>query len=458
MVGSSLEAKKVSKYLSEQDLADVALEVLNLWLENGAEAKKKWVLSLAGVHGDDRVVNVLKKKIEEWPQHSRGAIACDAVYALALNGSSQALMIIDNISRKFKFRQVKEAAAGAFAFAAGELGVDAEELSDKIVPNLGFDQRGERIFDFGARKFKVVIGPELELEVYDENDKRLKNLPSVGKNDNEEIAKQSVEEFKSLKKQLKTVSGTQSVRLETALSTNRKWDAERWNSLFVENPIMHKYAIGLIWGTYKNGVLQNTFRYMVDGSFNTADEEEYDLPEGLMIGLVHPVELGEEDLIKWKTQLEDYEVKQPFEQILRKVFLVTEEEHKEKFTERYGGVLLNGLSLLGKMTKFGWYRGSVQDAGFYYNFYKEDKKIGIGAELQFSGVSVGYENEEVTLREIIFYKAGTVQRGSYIYDKVGDNNLVKPADVPHRFFSEILYDIDRTAASKTGINKNWKKS
>ena len=457
IIGMSLEAKKVSYYLSQQDLADVVFEILNRWIDNGAEAKKKWVMSLATIHGDDRVVMLLKKKIEEWPAASRGAIAAEAVNALALNGSSLSLMIIDNISRKFKFRQVKEAASKAFAFAAKELEVDPEELSDKIVPNLDFNQRGERIFDYGSRKFKVVLSPILELEVFGESDKKLKALPAIGKNDDEEKASQALDEYKSLKKQLKSVVSIQTIRLETALSTDRKWTKESWIKLFVENPIMHKFAIGLIWGTYQEGVLKYTFRYMEDGSFNTKEEDEFELADDILIGLVHPIELDEDDLIKWKTQLEDYEVKQPFEQISRKVYKVTEEEIEEKYVVRFGGIIINGLSLLGKLTKFGWYKGSVQDGGCYYNFYKEDSKIGIGAELQFSGVGVGYENEDVTVYEVIFYIAGTVKRGSYIYDNVGENNLLKPIDVAPRFFSEILYDVDRATVSKTGVKEDWKK-
>lgn len=452
------EAKKISNYLDSKDVADLVLEILNKWIENGAEAKKKWVLPLAAIHGDDRVVMLLKKKIQEWPENSRGAIACEAVTALALNGSSMALMLIDNISRKFKFRQVKEAASAAFGFAAGELGVDPEELSDRIVPDLGFDKRGERVFDYGTRKFTVRLSPSLELEIFDESDKKIKALPAPGKNDRVELAKNAAEEFKLLKKQLKSVADVQAIRLETALAVNRGWNVEAWNKLFVENPIMQQFATSLIWGSYVEGKLQCTFRYMEDGTFNTKDEEEYKVPAEANIGLVHPVELSDEEIERWKSQLEDYEVKQPFEQVLRKVYRVKEEDNENSRVERFGGIKINGLSLLGKLTKFGWYRGSVRDGGCYTEFYKENLKLGMGAELGFSGVGVGYENEEVTIYDIAFYKAGTVQRGSYVYDSVKGSNLAKPGEVPERFFSEILYDVERSTASKTGTDENWRKN
>lgn len=46
-----------------------------------------------------------------------------------------------------------------------------------------------------GRKFKIYLNTALELEVYDEKDKKLKTLPAVG-------AKASNAEFKQMKKQL----------------------------------------------------------------------------------------------------------------------------------------------------------------------------------------------------------------------------------------------------------------
>ena len=37
----------------------------------------------------------------------------------------------------------------------------------------------------------------------------------------------------------------------------------------------------------------------------------------------------------------------------------------------------------------GWYRGSVQDGGGFYSYYREDKELSMGVELHFSGSFVG---------------------------------------------------------------------
>ena len=456
IIGINKDGNKLAEKLNKLDLALFSNEVFDRWLAKGAEAKKRWVLSFSSIYGGEEIVKKLNTKINEWPKFSRGAIASEAVRALALNGSPTALLIVDGISRKFKFKQVKSAAVEALDFAAEQMGIEREELSDKIVPTLGFDIKGERIFDYGQRKFIVRLTENLEIEVYDENEKKLKNLPSPGKRDDEIIATDAYTEFKTFKKQLKTTIGIQTTRLDLALSSERKWIKEAWTDLFVNNAIMHQFAIGLIWGVYENKELKDTFRYMEDGTFNTKDEDEFEIPEDCEIGLVHPLELTDGDIDLWKEQLENYEIKQPVEQLNRRVFVITEEEKNMSYVDRFGGKIINGLSLSGKIMGAGWYRGSVQDAGGYYDFYKEDKALGLGAELSFEGLFVGDENEDTTIYVIRFYKAGTVERGSYVYDEIKKENLLKLNDVPNRFFSETMYQVDKALASSTMTNEEWK--
>lgn len=454
--GVSQDAKLLAEALSEADLAVYMGELFDKWLEAGAEAKKRWVLYAAAIHGGSEIIRKLHHQIQEWPAHSRGAIASDAVCALALNPLPQALLIVDGIARKFKFRQVKAAAGAALEFVASQLGLSREELADKIVPDLGFDEKMQRIFDYGERKFTVTITPSLEIEIFDENGKKLKNMPAPGKRDQEEVAKASHDAFKEMKKQMKATVSSQKTRLELALSVGREWEVAAWKELFVRNPIMHQFAIGLIWGIYENHSLRQSFRYMEDGSFNTEEEEEFTLPDSGRIGLVHPIELSDESRNAWKEQLEDYEISQPVEQLSRSIYRRSEEEAAGKTLERFGGIVVNDLSLSGKLTALGWYRGSVLDGGGFYVYYREDPENGMGAELHFSGSYVGGLNEDVTVYGVRFYPAGSIQRGSYVNDEADDKKACILSEVPERYFSEVIWQLTKATASSTGKNENWK--
>lgn len=456
--GISKDAAKLAQALEERELAVYMCELFDKWMEAGAEAKKRWVLYATAIHGGFEIVKKLQHQIQEWPAHSRGAIAADAVCALALNPLPQALLIVDGIARKFKFRQVRSAAGEALEFAASQLGLSREELADRIVPDLGFDHQMQRIFDYGERKFTVTITPSLEMEIADETGKRLKNMPAPGKRDQEETAKASYEAFKEMKKQMKTTLASQKTRLELALSAGREWEIGAWKELFVRNPIMHQFAMGLIWGMYENHSLQSCFRYMEDGTFNTEDEEEFTLPEQGRIGLVHPVEMEDTSRDAWKEQLEDYEITQPIEQLSRNVYHRTEEESACKTLERFGGMLVNDLSLNGKLTAMGWYRGDVLDGGGFYTYYREDREAGLGVVLYFSGSYVGGGNEDVTLYGVRFYPADHVRNydNSYLRSEEKDKDACLLQTVPERYFSEVVLQLTKATASSRERNEDWK--
>ena len=405
----------------------------------------------AAIYGGDEAINCLTDYIKEWSKQSlnmRVALAVKAVNAVALNGSSYALMTVDNISRKYKSRAVRAAAVDALANAAKQLGLTTQELADKIVPDMGFDEKMCRTFDFGSRKFSVYLTPQLDIEIF-EGEKKLKNLPKIGVNDDPALAEKATADFKEMKKQMKTVVEAQKQRLEYVLMLDRKWTAEAWKALFVKNPLMHCFAIGLIWGIYENGCLKTSFRYLDDGSFTNSDDDEIELSEVMQIGLVHPLELTEHEKEAWLEQLDDYEIIQPFDQLKRKVYKVAESDKDKTACEIFKNTEITNTTLVNRMTKAGWYKGQAQDAGFFYEFIRNDisgkKKdpdgklvnIGMTAELKFSGTYIGYyEIEDVTVEELYF----RLPDAAY-------NDNMKLGDVNPRYYSEVVLQL------KKAINK-----
>lgn len=431
--GISRDAKMLAAPLVPRELAAYVRALYSGWLTAGAEAKKRWVLYAAALHGDPELIVDMHRQIKDWAEHSRGALAAEAVRALALNGSSQALLLVDQMARKFKSNQIRNAAKKALSDAAAALEITREELEDRIVPDFGFNAQMERVFDYGPRAFTVRLNLSLETEIYDGNGKKLKNLPAPGKQDDPEKANQAQEELKQLKKQLKLAVASQKLRLEQALTTARFWQAEKWRGLFVQNPVMHQFALGLIWGTYEGGALKDTFRYMEDGSFNMVDEREFALPESGVIGLVHPLELSEEMFSAWKEQLSDYEVTQPIEQLERPVYHVTEEEKTAQEIMRFYDRELNCLSLSGKLLSLGWERGEILDGGVFDSYCRSDDAF--GAKLTFSGCPVGYENEEVTIDTLYFYRTVDGMPRKQVQ--------CSPGEVSARYFSETVLQIAR---------------
>ncbi|MCP1184689.1 DUF4132 domain-containing protein [Paenibacillus sp. 1781tsa1] len=437
--GPNERLNELRDYVSEASLVRFASELLQVWIQEGAPAKEKWVMYVSALFGDIQIVNILAPQIKEWTENSRGAIAADAVKVLAYLKDPSALMAIDKIKRGVKNRQVKGAAEEALQLAADNMGLTSEQLEDRLVTTLGFDEKGTMQLSYGERSFLVKVNGDLQVIVLnEETGKSVKSLPAPAQKDDADLAAQSKARFTQLKKDLKSMVNIQAQRLEESLSKQRLWSADEWKALFVQNVIMQKFAVGLIWGTYEDGALISTFRYMEDGTFNSVDEEEVDLPSDAQVGLIHPLELDQATLEGWITQLEDYEIKQPFEQLNREIHQPEDEDKTKNEYDHLPESDFSPTSFPKALEKYGWIKGPAQDGGWYHEFYKEYGDL--VAELQFSGTSITYYEglDDITLESLHFFKPNNKQ---YYY--YGDNKPIALGNVPGRVFSETIYDILR---------------
>ena len=50
-------------------------------------------------------------------------------------------------------------------------------------------------------------------------------------------------------------------------------------------------------------------------------------------------------------------------------------------------------------------------------------------------------NEEVTVYDARFYRAGTIERGSYVYDEADKDKSLFLRDIPARYFSEVVWPL-----------------
>lgn len=428
---------KVVEQLHAPDFQQMMENIYQFWKENGAEAKKKMIMVPYCIYGSDTQILRLKTQLKDWAEASRGAIAAFVVNAIAMNGGSVALVMIDGISVKFPNNQVKNAAKAAFTFAAKALEIPEDELSDKIVPTLGFNKEGEKILDYGPRNFTVTLMPDFSLSIFDnEKQKTIKSMPAPGTNDDTVKATAAKKEFSELKKQIKATVQSQTNRLEKVLMNGRRWTVDSWNTLFVENPIMHRFATGLIWGVYDGEKLTGTFRYMEDGTFNTVDEEEYTLPEKAAITLVHPIELEEDVLAGWKEQLDDYEIVQPVTQLTAPIIILGEKETNGNKITRYNGLIVKSGKISGIARKHNMVRGEVWDGGSYTCYHLVDKFLNIAALLNFEYMYMGQEyDDDVTLGDIVLYRMGEDQTTD---DEPKNDIILSPESVPTRFLCSVL--------------------
>ena len=89
-------------------------------------------------------------------------------------------------------------------------------------------------------------------------------------------------------------------------------------------------------------------------------------------------------------------------------------------------------------------------------FYREDADCDMGVALNFSGVSMGYENEDATIYSACFYRPSTAKRGGFSYEFINEKECCTLGEVSPRYFSEMVYQLTKATASSEEKNENWR--
>lgn len=360
---------EVKATLDTVSLSAFVWALLEQWLASGGSSKDNWAFTAVGLLGDDEAARRLTPLIRVWPgesQHGRAALGLDV---LAEIGTDLSLMYLHGISEKVKYKALQEKARTKINAIAAARGLSAEELADRLVPDLGLDGDGSLTLDFGGRSFRVGFDEALEPVVRDASGKTLTELPKPNKSDDTSQAAAATERWKTLKKDARAVASNQLIRLELAMCAQRRWKCDGYKDFIVRHPLLGHLARRLLWGVYEGEKLQQTFRVAEDGTFASVEDESLTLAPDALIGLVHRLDLPDAILGKWGGVFADYKILQPFDQLGRQVFFPTAAEKKENVLKRFGKAAVKTGKILG-LELLGWRKGEPQDAGWVYDMYK----------------------------------------------------------------------------------------
>jgi hypothetical protein len=345
-------------FCDSASLAEFAWALFEGWRLAAYPAGQSWVLTAQGLLGDDTTAERLVPLIRAWPGEGGHARAVAALDALAAIGSDGALAALHRLSLKGKFKALKTRAGERIAAVAAARGLDAEQLADRLVPDLGLDSNGTSTLDYGRRRFTVRFDEILRPSVYDASGNLVKALPKPGAQDDPVLAPDAYQRFGAMKKQLRTLAGDQLWRLEQAMCTRRRWSRAEFGDLLVAHPLMRHAARGLVWGVYEDSGLQAAFRIAEDLTYADPDDNRFAIPDGVLVGLVHSVELGESALSKWREVFGDYEILQPFAQLDRATFELTAVEAEDVTLKRFDGAIAP-VERLAALERQGWRRGGA---------------------------------------------------------------------------------------------------
>ncbi|EGD4439897.1 MAG: DUF4132 domain-containing protein [Escherichia coli] len=412
---------QVKDACTTDSLAEFAWDLFTAWQTAGAPSKESWAFTALGVLGNDDTARKLTPLIRAWPgesQHKRATVGLDILAAI---GSDIALMQLNGIAQKLKFKALQERAKEKIADIAESRELTVAELEDRLAPDLGLDDNGSLLLDFGPRQFTVSFDESVKPFVRDASGSRLKDLPKPNKTDDETLAEEAVNRYKLLKKDVRTVAAQQISRLEAAMCQRRRWTAEQFSLFLVEHPLVRHITQRLMWGIYDaDNQLTSCFRVAEDGSFSDGQDTPFTLEQG-NIGIPHVLEIPTMQAAEFAQLFSDYELLPPFRQLDRPWSELSDSEKSSGDLQRWAGRQAASGRVAGLMNK-GWQRGDVLDGGGYYSFYKavDDGYVELSVTPGFCvGLPVTEISDSQTIDHIHLYKQ-TSRKSVYPFSVLDD--------------------------------------
>ncbi|WP_028474479.1 DUF4132 domain-containing protein [Nocardioides alkalitolerans] len=396
----------VTARMRPADRDDAGGVVLRSWLGAGAPTRDLRLFAAAGFLGADGTVAAVATQVNRWLRDGDTKRAVGGLEVLTAAGSPASLQALAGIAGSARSKKLRETAEEWLEGLAARQGLTAEELADRVVPDLGLDARGLRTFDYGDRRFRVAVRDGKPLVHALDADgrptgKAAASLPPSRGTDDLDRVDEAKDEFKQLRSQLADVVKIQTARLDRAVATGRTWTAADHAAFVLHHPVMNALTRPLVWQV--DGSDGRTLvRVDEEGEYLTVDEEPHEPSADAVVSLAHPLDLDAEARAAWEAHLADHDLQPPVHQLGREVLGLPDGQ---------SGVDLSGLpdgalpptTLLGSAQKLGWRRAAVASSGLTELFVLPFPPLGVAALLQVTGLQPGWvqESDDQRLRRVV---------------------------------------------------------
>ena len=416
-------------------------DLFERWLSEGTEMKEKWCMQAVGMLGSDDIVGRLVPMMKEWRQSNLTVRAVAALECLTLSGSDQSLAHLHAISQTVSLKSLRSRALLEMSNIARAKGLTPEQLADRIVPRLGLDATGHRVFDMGGRKFDFVFGADLKPYLKDADGKMRTDLPAANQQDDIIVAAAALADWKVFKKTFKSIIKAQCIRFELAMVSGRRWSVDEFQSLFVEHPLLKNLVKLIVWAQFDDaGKYVLSFRLNDEGEYVDQQDKKIALDQKFAIVVLHPILSDETCLADWGQMLADYNLAAPFVQLGRPIFRLNLDEIDAGSVKRFDGLEVEAVYVPSILDRLYWESGLPGDGGCIYNHTKYFPGRSITAVIEYTGIYVGdLKGSEPQKLESLYFKYGQfVGEDFFVHNPTSE---VKLNALDSVMVSEILHDL-----------------
>jgi hypothetical protein len=373
---------------------------------------------------------------------------------------------------KVKFGTAQKEVEKALDAAATRAGLPRDEIEELGVPAYGLEEVGRRREVFGEYVAELVVdGSDAALRWAKADSKPLKSVPAAVKKEHAD----DVKELQGAAKDVARMLAAQRERIDGLFLARKSWPFEAWRERYLNHPLVGTIARRLIWDITNGDTTRAAIWH--EGQLVGHDGRPIEgVGPRTTVALWHPIGRPLDDVLAWRAWLESRQVRQPFKQAHREVYVLTDAERNTRvYSNRFAAHVLRQHQFHALCAARGWrnkLRLLVDDT--YPPATRDLPEWGLRAEFWIEGIGEDYgtdANESgvyhyVATDQVRFYRTGAAQRhahaggGGYTMgwgarEGAADEPLPLE-DVPPLVLSEVLRDVDLfVGVASVGNDPTW---
>lgn len=373
--------------------------------------------------------------------------------ALSAVSSTAAVAQLSRLKTKSKHVSIQKQLGKALDTAAQKTGLSAQELEEVAVPTCGLTAVGElrrQLGEFIAH-MGCMDGSKPVLSWIKPDGKVQTTVPAA-------VKEQFPGELKALKlaeKEVGRLLPAQRDRLEQLFLQQRTWPLSAFRSRFLDHPLVGAVARRLIW-RFTSGPRTDAGIWHEDHLVDVTGRELDALDDTTQVSLWHPHAVAPEGVRAWRNWLEAHQVRQPFKQAHREVYLLTDAERQtEVYSNRFAAHILRQHQFAALCQQRGW-RYHLQGEWDSANTPTLELPVwGVRAEFCIAPI-----RQEAALlgrgdlsHAAIFRYVSTDQ---VRFCRIGEAVPLSLSEVPALVFSEVMRDMDLfVGVASIGNDPTW---
>jgi len=376
------------------------------------------------------------------------ALGNACIYVLA---QSKGLVGISHLSRlKLKIQQnnTRKLIGNYIAAQSKKRGIAPAEIEDLAVPKYGL-VAGKKEIAFKDYLFKIeIIGiGKVQTQWVKPDGKNQKTTPAFIKQN-----KKLNDKLKTIKTEVKQIQKyltAQRDRVDRNYINNRTWQYPTFKEHYLTHGLMGFITKGLIWNLHTEQKVIPAI--WLDQQWQSLDGTVIEEATIQTVTLWHPVESTTEKVLAWRDKLANLQIKQPFKQAYREVYILTDAElNTSVYSNRMAAHILkqhqfNALAGLRgwKYALMGWYDDGRDDEIAHLSI----PAYGLSAEFW-----IGSLNENDAWTESGIWSYITTDQVRF----TNENSTLNLVDIPKIVFSEVMRDVDMfVGVASVGNDPQW---